>query len=432
MIFKLSNMIKNRKYQTIFLFSFFIFILCSHEYDVFKYGRFFMEEGSVFFNSAWTKSPLDALFFSYGGYLNLPVNASTLLAKWLVPLDYAPYITSTIGLLFQLLPIFFILTAQDKWLASFTTRLLATLLLLFVPETIDISFQTLHSQFHITLACALILILQTENNYQKYLRLSVIFLATLSGLLPILLLPLYGVKFLLEKNWLRLQQLIVLFTGCCIQYFFFYEHYSVRQYNFSIADYFSIFFTRCLLLPFTGYNRLTTNFMERHYILVQKGHHFFPFPFFGSILFFIFIFYCFYKYPKIRFSLFLFIYALASLAIALLGQVGGIDGFYAPRFDQRYFLIPNSLLCLVLLYFTVFLPKKGKIISYIIIVWLILIGCYNFYSINMKFYNTYIENNKWVHVLPWKKQVALWKENNNYIFTLWSHEWKMSLPITKK
>ena len=59
---------------------------------------------------------MQALLFSYGGYLNLVANAGALAARWLLPLAIAPYLTIGLGLLFQLLPPLLLLTARDEWL----------------------------------------------------------------------------------------------------------------------------------------------------------------------------------------------------------------------------------------------------------------------------------------------------------------------------
>src|SRR5262245_333824 len=43
-------------------------------------GRFWAEEGSVFYAHTWTSPFAEALLFSYGGYLNFVANTSALLA----------------------------------------------------------------------------------------------------------------------------------------------------------------------------------------------------------------------------------------------------------------------------------------------------------------------------------------------------------------
>ena len=129
-------------------------------------GRFWAEEGQHFFEDAWFMAPLPALFTSFGGYLNLVANAAAVLARWLMPLRLAPYLTISTGLFFQLCPPLLVLGARDAWLQPFNVRCSAWLLLLLVPASEEIWLQTLHCQFELSLCCAIILALDVETGWR--------------------------------------------------------------------------------------------------------------------------------------------------------------------------------------------------------------------------------------------------------------------------
>ena len=109
-------------------------LICLRMPEIILKGRFWSEEGPIFFVNAWTHTPLHALFFSYGGYLNIAANATTLAARWLMPLELAPYITIAVALLAQLCVPLVLLTTRDGWLQSWPARLAAITLVLVVPD----------------------------------------------------------------------------------------------------------------------------------------------------------------------------------------------------------------------------------------------------------------------------------------------------------
>ena len=65
--------------------------ICARMPEIVIKGRFWAEEGDVFFHEAWVLPPMRALFRSYGGYLNLAANIGTLAARWLLPVSSAPH-----------------------------------------------------------------------------------------------------------------------------------------------------------------------------------------------------------------------------------------------------------------------------------------------------------------------------------------------------
>ncbi|MDI2113681.1 hypothetical protein [Commensalibacter nepenthis] len=380
-------------------------------------SRFWAEE-RVFFENAWIMNPLKALFFSYGGYLNLPVNAATLIARWCVPLIYAPYVTMCIGLLFQLLPTYLLLTAKDKWLSSFKIRLFLALLLLFVPESLEISLQSLHIQFHLTLAAAIILLLDTSSGNQRYFRISILLLTTLSGVMSIFLVPLYLLRCLVDKDPLRFEQFTILLIGNIIQFVFFYQSFHDRQYHFSVTDFLSIFFVKNLYIPFLGNNSLSNPYLLYLKSLITTQQ----IPIFAcciSIAVLLIIIYCFYKYPKTRQASYLLGYNLLNLALATFGAIGPTAWFFEPYFNQRYAFINQSLMCILLGYFMYALPKKGQYICILLSILLLIVNCHNFYHLVSHSYG----------VIPWREQIKIWKHNPNMNLEIWPKGWFIKLPV---
>lgn len=396
------------------------FIHLTRSPEVLIDSRFWAEEGA-FFSNAWVNNPIKALFFSYGGYLNLPVNGATLLAKWCVPLKYAPYVTMGIGLLFQLLPTFLILSAKDKWLTSFKFRLLAALLLLFVPESLEISLQSLHIQFQLTLATAIILILDNQPTHQRWFKLCILLLTALSGVMSIILIPLYLYRCFTDKDRLRIEQFIILLIGNIIQFSFFYTSFNQRQYHTSFTDFLSIFFAKDIYIPLLGNNPLSNPYLFYLQLLVKNQQ----LPIFAcgvSIFVLLILIFCFYKYSRTRLAGYLLISALLNLALSTFGAIGPNYWFFEPYFNQRYVFINQSLLCLLLVYFIYTLPKAGQYICSFLSIWILVASIYNYYHFTSDSYG----------VPPWRQQIKLWKHYPEKELEVWPKGWSIKLDPNYK
>lgn len=507
-----GNILKTRSNQTYFLLFIYILFLFLRAPDILIQGRFWAEEGNIFYANAYNMSPLHALFVVYGGYINLGASGATLLTRYLyVPLEYAPYVTTFIGLFFQILPIYLLLTAKDEWLAPFRVRLLATLLLLLIPESSEISVQTLHIQFHLTLACAFIAFLKTDIHHQRYFKLVLLIFAPLCGLLPIVLLPIFLIQSANEKSRFRLEQLIALMMGSVVQLSFYLYNLKynidlnsisiIRQHHISFTELCSVIYVRDLVFPFLGhrYDVIAKIIAKIFYEL--KGHHLFILscvsfcilfllsfslvikrpqlrrifivlittlvtlfiivyavigetiqltnPYLTesyetslvimanifhnldthqisikacivSSLFLIFILSIFLKYPKTRKGFILFLTALFTLCLAIYGVIGGTIQLVNPYFTERYTFLSQALFSIMLLYFSITLPHKGKIISNVIILWLLIVGCFNFFQLLPE------AKDGGGHV--WKQELQKWKENPEYHPKIWSSGWYIIIP----
>lgn len=414
------NFFYNKRNQTILLLLFVAFIHLTRSPEVLINSRFWAEEGG-FFANAWNNNTFQALFTSYGGYLNFPVNAATLIARWCAPLKYAPYVTMGIGLLFQLLPTFLILTTKDKWLSSFKIRLLATLLLLFVPESVEISLQSLHIQFHLTLSAAIILLLDCDYRSQRWFKLSILLLTALSGAMSIMLLPLFLYRCLRSKDYLRIEQFITLLIGNIIQFSLFYTSFNQRPYHISFTDFLSIFFAKDLYIPLFGNNSLSNPYLLHLQLLVKTQQ----IPLLAcsvSIFILAVIIFCFYKYPKTRLSGYLLTCALFNLVLSTFGAIGPSYWFFEPYFNQRYVFINQSLMCLLLVYFIYALPKVGQYICNFISIWILIASIHNYYHFTSIPYD----------VPPWREQIKLWKHHPEMSLEVWPKGWSMKLSPNHK
>lgn len=198
------------------------------------HGRFQDEEATVFLAYAWHYPWLDALFRPFAGYWNLGANASTVLTAQLVkggvlPLERAPYLTMSLGLAAQLLPAILILTSKTAWLRNRAAVIVALLLIAASPVTEEVFFNVLHIQFHLALCAALILALDVPDGRAARIGYGLLlFTAPLCGPGAIVLLPLFGLRALVDGDRRRLEQLAWLGAGAGVQLLLFYGSSPMR------------------------------------------------------------------------------------------------------------------------------------------------------------------------------------------------------------
>ena len=174
--------------------------------DILIKRRFWAEEGEVYFHNAWNERWYDALFAVHSGYLNLSASLATLLAAHLVPLEFAPLVSTGFALFVQLCPAFLLITGRVEWLQSRVILLLALLLLLACNNTGEVWLNSITSQFHLGLCTALILALPTVGGWLGAFRVGLLVLAPLSGPASIFLIPLFFLRAWLDRSRARLIQ----------------------------------------------------------------------------------------------------------------------------------------------------------------------------------------------------------------------------------
>lgn len=411
-------LLQNRKLQTGLLLTLFALSFCLRCPNALIEGRFVAEEGCTFFHNAATLSPLKALFTSFGGYLNITTNAATLIAYWVVPLRYAPYVTTFIGLLFQLCPLFLLLTAKDPWLDTFKVRVLATLVLLLIPPSSELSLQSLHIQFQLVLSCAIIVALETQNNYQRWFRLCVLFLSPLSGLLVISLLPVFALRVIVDKTWLRFEQFLTLTFGSFLQYCFFYIHLDARSYEFSFVNLLTILFSRNILVPFIGLHRFSNRITRMLYDI--RLHENIPYlACVIPIIILAFAIYLIIQYPKARSAFWFILSGLILLSVCIYGALGGSINIIMAYAGERYIFCSQALFGLALLYFSVQLPfPKQRKIANVILGWLLIMGVFNF---------SHPPDNT-IKGRNWPQEVKSWQQDHHHALEVWPSGWFMILP----
>jgi hypothetical protein len=175
-------------------------------------GRFWAEEGAIYFLNGRNLSWYDALIAVHTGYLNLAASIGTLLAARLVPIEAAPWVSTGFAMLIQLCPPLLLLTSRASWLRSGRAKAAALLLLLSATPSAEVWLNTITSQFHLAVATALILALPLRDGPTRWFQSGLLVLAPFSGPTSSVLAPLFILRAYVDRSRQRLEQGALL--GC--------------------------------------------------------------------------------------------------------------------------------------------------------------------------------------------------------------------------
>ena len=184
---------------------------------IFADGRFWAEEGTVYFARAWHLPAAQALVALHSGYLNIVANLATLIASRMVALEHAPLVTAAIALLVQLLPALLLATAAEPWLRR-PVPLIAALLLTILPVRAgELWANTITSHFHLMACVGLVLALAPRPGGIGRLRLALLLLAPMSGPGNAFLWPLFVLRAWRDRSPARWTQVGVMALGIAVQ-----------------------------------------------------------------------------------------------------------------------------------------------------------------------------------------------------------------------
>ncbi len=387
----------------------FALLVCLRMPDIVLGGRFWAEEGTHFFLTAWQDPPLRATLLPFGGYLNLAASGATVLARWTLPLRLAPYGTIAVALLCQLLPPLLVLTATDAWLRPFRVRILSVLLILFSANSDEIWLQTLHCQFELTLAAALVLALDAPplRSAAFAWRLVPLALAPLCGPGAFALVPLFFLRALSERSAPRLVSGAVIAAAALVQFVGFFSVLPGRTNALHPVLYLCMLTVRHLAVPLLGMAHAETiaGGIRAELKLSQfpAVAAFLPLVVFGTL-----------GVAAVaagRRQPALWLLAAAG-AVSLLSAYGAIShgpDMVSAYFGERYVFVPQALLSLGVLALAATTDGSRAAVCRFAALWLLVIGASGYFF-------------PWTAIAEgpdWQTEVASWRRDPSRPLHVW-------------
>jgi hypothetical protein len=385
------------------------------------HGRFQDEEATVFLAYAWHHPWLDALFRPFAGYWNLAASAATVLVVQLVkggilPLERAPYVTMGIALAFQLIPVVLILTGRAQWLASRLAVIAALLMIAIAPATEEVFFNVLHIQFHLALCVALILALDVP--WRRPARVGygvLLFLAPQCGPAAIVMLPLFALRALIDRDFGRLTQLAALAAGAAVQLMLFYGPSPVRGHLTEPGTIAAAMFVRVIALPSLGIDA-TYDIADRIYTSHGAGSTLWLWFAVAAILLFAVLIVV--ASQRRDAAIWLLLSGLAIAAASLFGMVI-IEPvhLFSVFASERYNFLPVVLLFLALVVLAMRPRVRGRG-AFAVLCALMLFNGAVYY---LKPLHTFSDGPSW------RAEVRAWRSDRRHPMAVWPEPWTADL-----
>jgi hypothetical protein len=412
-----SNSFSRAKEKTLWLLLF-AFLIAIRMPGVLR-GRFWAEEGAVFFTRAWDWPWYKALVAPYGGYMSLIGNASAIFATH-VPLTKACYVSTGIALLVQLCPIAIIFLSKDDWLQDRKIFLAAAFLIATIPMCEGVWLNTVGSQYHLNVCVALILALSVRSGMVGYFHKAILAVATLTGLGPICILPLYAIRAFVDRSRHRAIECAIVAAGLFTQICFFFRPEARHVSNSAVVGIdplllLNIFFVKHIVCPLLGFREASDvagNWMTDY---VHGTFNLIPGAVITLLAFAIFAFMI--LQTKNSATRWLF---CAGAGLALLSNVATFGERYLSLgvgVNTRYVLGPQLLFELTLL--SIFASTRGwkSLVSKSLLVWIAVIGAHEYFWVNPSF----------AEGPSWRSEIRKWQANPDYRIKIWPATWSIQL-----
>jgi hypothetical protein len=361
--------------------------------EILLQGRFFAEEGSVFWSYALSQEGHSVIQYVpvIQGYLCLNCNLQIYLST-LVPVTFSPLVTVWSSVLISFLPSFLFYRLADRDFEN-KYRILVTLTILFLPSLnlLEVFANSINSQVYLSISCFIILIYGLDSKKLLKLQLTILAISFLSSYYALILLPVFLLKYLITRNTKLLSVLFLGLFGSIIQInVLFYSTNTNSIYEGKLQIKGGIdYLIEIIKLSFS-----INIFGEKYYR--DFSNNIFSFFIVGILIYLIT------KNKKDHTLLFIIFSYILQIFLVVFGQAGS-------NFSQRYSVVVSTISFFLIIH----ILKKYKISGKVVIFFLF-VGLLNFNSQGGRYFIECDEN-----CVTWGQQVQQVKEGSRQIYIHW-------------
>lgn len=179
-------------------------------------GRFWAEEGAVFYRDLENSQALDGITYIFNGHLELITNL-IVYASTFVGLESAPIVTTYASFVIQLIPIVFIIRYREALSLTRLNTIIVIIIAAGLPQTIEIWANSINLHFHFCLLAALIAAVNPNDGPPKWVSRLLLAIAGLSGIPSNFLVPVFAALAIKTRQTERLIQLLILSLSAALQ-----------------------------------------------------------------------------------------------------------------------------------------------------------------------------------------------------------------------
>ncbi len=186
---------------------------------LFPQGRFWAEEGAIFYTNICAAPGLSGLGFLFNNHLEFWSNLGVVLAAR-VPLESAPAVTTFYALALQALPLGLIVAKRQALGLNRMAVIAMIVVAVGMPQSREVWANTINLHFHFALLAALILALPAPGGKGALWSGLLLVACGLSGIPANFLVPLFLLVALLERSPARTLQAALLTSTALLQVWF--------------------------------------------------------------------------------------------------------------------------------------------------------------------------------------------------------------------
>lgn len=186
--------------------------------DFVLHGRFWAEEGAIFYPEICAAPGLNGLGYIFNHHLEFWTNLGVLMASR-VPLGMAPAVTSLYALALQVLPLVLLIAKRQHLGLSGASVLALMIVAVGMPQGREIWANTINLHFSFAILAALILALPATGGRWAVLSILALIACGLSGIPAHFLMPLFVLVACWSRNPVRILQATVLAATALLQIF---------------------------------------------------------------------------------------------------------------------------------------------------------------------------------------------------------------------
>ncbi len=409
-----------RNGNTLLLVAFVAIVVLRMPHILFGGGRFWAEEGVVYFTGALTRAWYEAWFLIHTGYINLAAGFGAWLGLRLGGILHAPLVTVLFALAIQTLPAWIALTHDFPWRRSLIASASAVALIAIPPVTGEVWLNTITSQFHLALASALIYASAERRRGLAGFDCAILAFAVMSGPATSFLTPFFVFEAVRRRDRASVIQAAILCLGLSIQLVIFLLHpLASRGAPLPPDEILSAISLHTIVLQFAGIGPASA--FAKH-LLARYHEHRTLWQ--GPLLLALYYGVVAVGIGRAR-NATLARLQLAGLVIALVSfreaLAGSFDGFMQVVADQRYAFVPMVINALVLVGLAAGPRDAWRRAFALPVAVLLIVGAIDF-RLGLALFRT---------GPAWQPQVVLWKHDAKLTVKVWpGGVWVMTMPAS--
>ena len=380
------------------------------------YGRFWAEDGVVFYANAWTMPWWDAALFSYGGYLNLVANVAGVLA-YLVPVKLAPHVTSAVALLISCCPAILLAFARDTWLEKRAVLFAALVIVATPPGAQEVWLNALNGQSILTVCVGIILATETRDGAFGAFQKFILFLAPLSAPGVWGLVPFFFLRATISHSWPRALQGTILLVGCLVQAVYFVD-LSGRSLGISPLLLGAVFLVKHVALPLFG--------QDQSAVIANHVASFFTGSTHNWLLFVVIPLFiamgCVTATKPQQPSIWFFLAGFTVAVLSYYGARGDRLFLVSVAGSARYAYAPQVLFGLSALSWSVVHSGRTAVLAQFVVIWMLFVGVHDYFWPTAPIF---------ANGPNWREEVSRWEQDPAHELRIWPRGWTMRLPAPK-